>query len=91
MVKKKPSPYLSSLPAMSYVLLMIIVAIVVSCSVVHCDSPVQYDTTVAHPDGAREGSAPPAPGGRPPSTYFTVPPPPQRRRLLHTTGRWAGA
>ncbi|KAJ1256074.1 hypothetical protein BS78_K087900 [Paspalum vaginatum] len=70
---------LSSLPAMSYVL-MIIQAIVISCSVVHCDSPV-HDTTEA-----RQGSAPPTPLGAPLIHYSTVPPPPQRRRLLHITG-----
>jgi hypothetical protein len=49
-------------------------------------------TTVAHPDGGRSGSGPPAPHGGPVYAYDVPPPPePQLRRLLHhRTGRSAG-
>ncbi|OEL18036.1 hypothetical protein BAE44_0020945, partial [Dichanthelium oligosanthes] len=69
----------------------IILAIAISCSVVHC-SEVQavHDGAVAHLDGTRRGLVPPAPSGGPVHAY-EVPPPPQMRRLLHRTGRSAGA
>ncbi|KAJ1282977.1 hypothetical protein BS78_03G092500 [Paspalum vaginatum] len=77
MKKKKLSSCLASLTAMSYVLMAIILAVVISCSGVHCDSPVYHDTTVAHLDGAHhQGPAPPAPGGNPPHEYIRLPPPP---------------
>ncbi|KAJ1256080.1 hypothetical protein BS78_K088400 [Paspalum vaginatum] len=79
MKKKKLSSCLDSLTAMSYLymLVAIILAVVIPCSAVHCDSPVHHDTTVAHLDGAHhQGPAPPTPGGNPPHGYIRLPPPP---------------
>ncbi|KAF8724663.1 hypothetical protein HU200_020936 [Digitaria exilis] len=91
-MKKKMS---SSTPAMYALVASIMLAIDVSCSVVHCSEFYRAapDATVAHPDGSRRGRWPPAPYGNPGRGYATVPPPPtqQQRRLLHSTGRLTGA
>ncbi|CAL4964757.1 unnamed protein product [Urochloa decumbens] len=90
---KNFSSCLSSLPAMSYVLVVaIMLAIAISsCPVAHCSEVVQaaHDAaSVAHPDGGHWGMEPPAPHGGPVYAY-DVPPPPEpqlRRRLLQRAG-----
>uniref|UniRef100_K3XNA6 Uncharacterized protein n=2 Tax=Setaria italica TaxID=4555 RepID=K3XNA6_SETIT len=93
-MKNKFSSCPSSLPALLVVAIML-VAIAISGSVVHCSEVVQaaHDATVAHPEGGRWGMAPPAPQGGPVHAYDVPPPPePRLRRLLHhRTGRSAGA
>ncbi|KAF8657036.1 hypothetical protein HU200_060371 [Digitaria exilis] len=59
----------------------IMLAIAVSCSVVHCSTVEEptgprQDAAVAHPDGNHYGPSPPSPHASPTHQYFTVAPPP---------------
>ncbi|KAJ1282981.1 hypothetical protein BS78_03G092900 [Paspalum vaginatum] len=81
------SPVSVVVAMLSYVLMTTILAIVISCSVVHRDSPMHHDATGAHLDGAHRGPAPPAPLGNYLDGRYGLLPPPPRRRLLQVPWR----
>ncbi|KAJ1256073.1 hypothetical protein BS78_K087800 [Paspalum vaginatum] len=68
---------MSAIAMMSYVLVTIVLAVVISCSGVQCDSPMHHDATGALLDGAHHGPVPPAPlSNSLPGWYGLLPPSP---------------